>query len=134
MPTAPLLRAKLRASLPAPSWEFVWFDFMELFCGLSQLLWVHTYSSPAVSASTVWLELFIASGSYGLSAPSSMTILEPWGDDAIEATFRIGRAIVSSSLYLDQLWVSDEGLEMPSSVGAEINHPMSFYYYVLLAE
>lgn len=80
------------------------------------------------------LVVAVASGSYGLSAPSSMTIPEPWGAGAIEAAFRIGHAIVSSSLYLDQLWVSDEGLEMPSSMGAEINHPMSFYYYVHLTE
>lgn len=62
-----------------------------------------------------------------------MTIPEPWGEGAIEAPFRIGHAAVSSSLYLDQLWASDEGLEMPSSMGTEISHPMSFYYYVHLA-
>lgn len=71
--------AKSGNSFPPLCWDIVWCEFVQVWCMLSHLLWVHTCIHPVAHRKHTFLASTI-SGSYNLPLPSSMKILASCGE------------------------------------------------------
>lgn len=95
MPSSPLL-----------CWDFVWLEFVEVLCMLSQSLWVHMCTYPAVSGKQ-WMKSSTTSASYAPLPPLPHRFLRLEGRGwNIHFLFRAEYADISYSWLIDQMWFS----------------------------
>ena len=95
------LRIRLKNLSPAPDWNVVWLDLIQIVYRQTQLLWIDEFMSQGHYFILVFLKMWLFQS---FSAPSMNYLRD--GKGAWYKCSISGWALHSNPLFLDHLWVS----------------------------